>query len=106
MKRFLVVGLGLFGAELARTLHEKGAEVIGIDNDMEIIESMKDNLTSAVNVDCTNEEALRCLLQQHAGPVREAARPGLAGEPKKWRQALPVNQLIGQAAMDERRLGH
>lgn len=61
MKRFLVVGLGLFGAELARTLHAKGAEVIGIDNNMEIIESMKDNLTSAVNVDCTNEEALRSL---------------------------------------------
>jgi trk system potassium uptake protein len=61
MKRFLVVGLGLFGAELARTLHAKGAEVIGIDSNMEIIESMKDNLTSAVNVDCTNEEALRSL---------------------------------------------
>jgi trk system potassium uptake protein len=61
MKRFLVVGLGLFGAELARTLHAKGAEVIGIDNNMEIIESMKDYLTSAVNVDCTNEEALRSL---------------------------------------------
>jgi trk system potassium uptake protein TrkA len=61
MKRFLVVGLGLFGAELARTLHAKGAEVIGIDSNMEIIESMKDELTSAVNVDCTNEEALRGL---------------------------------------------
>lgn len=61
MKRFLVVGLGQFGAELAKALYAKGAEVIAIDNNMDVVERMKDSVTSAVNLDITNEEAIRSL---------------------------------------------
>jgi trk system potassium uptake protein len=61
MKRFLVVGLGQFGAELAKALYEKGAEVIAIDSNMDVVERMKDLVTSAVNLDITNEEAIRSL---------------------------------------------
>jgi trk system potassium uptake protein len=61
MKRFLVVGLGQFGAELARALYEKGADVIAIDTNMEMVEQIKNSVTSAVNMDVTNEEALRAL---------------------------------------------
>lgn len=61
MKRFLVVGLGQFGAELAKALYEKGAEVIAIDHNMDVVERMKDSVTSAVNLDITNEEAIRAL---------------------------------------------
>jgi trk system potassium uptake protein TrkA len=61
MKRFLVVGLGQFGSELAKALHDRGAEVIAIDNNMDVIERMKDHVTSAVNLDVTNEEAVRAL---------------------------------------------
>ena len=61
MKRFLVVGLGQFGSELARALYEKGAEVIAIDTEMDVIERIKNSVTSAVRMDVTNEEALRAL---------------------------------------------
>ncbi len=61
MKRFLVVGMGQFGAELAKALYERGAEVIAVDNNMDVVERMKNMVTSAVNLDVTNEEALRSL---------------------------------------------
>lgn len=61
MKRFLVVGLGQFGSELAKALYERGAEVIALDNNMDVVERMKNFVTSAVNLDVTNEEAIRSL---------------------------------------------
>jgi trk system potassium uptake protein TrkA len=61
MKRFLVIGLGQFGSELARALYEKGAEVIAVDNKMELVEGMKEYVTSAVCADCTDEDAMRSL---------------------------------------------
>ena len=65
MKRFLVIGLGQFGFELAKALYEKGAEVIAVDSKMELVENIKDNVTSAVTLDCTDEEALRSLNLEH-----------------------------------------
>ncbi len=65
MKRFLVIGLGQFGSELAKALYEKGAEVIAVDKKMELVENIKDHVTSAVTLDCTDEEALRSLNLEH-----------------------------------------
>ena len=61
MKRFLVIGLGQFGSELAKALYDKGAEVIAVDRDMALVESLKDSVTSAVAADCTDEDAIRSL---------------------------------------------
>jgi trk system potassium uptake protein TrkA len=61
MKRFLVVGLGQFGSELAKALYERGAEVIALDNNIDVVERMKNFVTSSVNLDVTNEEAIRAL---------------------------------------------
>ncbi len=58
MKQFAVIGLGTFGRRVARTLMAKGAEVIGIDSDSQQVESMKDEVTQALCLDATNEEAL------------------------------------------------
>ncbi len=65
MKRFLVIGLGQFGAELAKSLCEKGAEVIAIDKDMDLVENIKDSVTSAITLDSTDEDALRSLNLEH-----------------------------------------
>lgn len=61
MKQFLVVGLGQFGTELAKALQEKGAEVVAIDRNMDLVESVKDDITGAVCLDSTDEDALRAL---------------------------------------------
>ena len=65
MKRFLVIGLGQLGSELAKTLQEKGAEVIAVDSDMEIIEDIKDSVSKAACIDSTDAEALNSLNIEH-----------------------------------------
>ena len=61
MKQFLVIGLGEFGREVARTLTSEGAEVIAVDLDMKKVEDIKDEVAQAVCLDATDEEALKSL---------------------------------------------
>jgi trk system potassium uptake protein TrkA len=65
MKRFVVCGLGQFGWEVARALYEKGAEVIAVDKDMGLVENIKGFVTTAININTTDEEALRSLNLQN-----------------------------------------
>ncbi len=59
MKRFAVIGLGRFGKKLALALSMSGAEVIAIDKDRDIIEDLRDEVSHAVRLDSTDEDALR-----------------------------------------------
>ncbi len=59
MKRFAVIGLGRFGKKLAIALAMSGAEVIAIDKDRMIIEDLRDQVTLAVRLDSTDEDALK-----------------------------------------------
>ena len=59
MERFAVIGLGRFGMRLAALLTESGAEVIAIDSGRELIEQIRDKVTLAVCLDCTDENALK-----------------------------------------------
>jgi trk system potassium uptake protein TrkA len=54
-----VIGLGTFGAKTATRLFEKGADVIGIDKDPELVERTKDRVTTCICLDVTDEKALR-----------------------------------------------
>jgi len=59
MKRFAVIGLGRFGRKLAIQLAMSGAEVVAIDKDRETIEMIRDQVSLAVRLDSTDEEALK-----------------------------------------------
>ncbi|MBE0478627.1 TrkA family potassium uptake protein [Candidatus Aerophobetes bacterium] len=59
MRKFAVVGLGRFGSTVAEALAQRGAEVIAIDKEPELVEKFKDIATLAVTLDSTDEEALR-----------------------------------------------
>lgn len=59
MKRFAVIGLGRFGSSLARALSAGGAEVIAIDKDRDIIESIRDQVALAIRLDSTDKDALK-----------------------------------------------
>lgn len=59
MDRFAVVGLGRFGSRLAKNLAAAGAEVIAIDRDRRIVEEVRDQVTLAIALDATDEQALR-----------------------------------------------
>jgi trk system potassium uptake protein len=57
-KVFAVIGLGTFGRQLCATFIERGAAVIAIDNQADLIDKVKDDVTQAVRVDSTDEESL------------------------------------------------
>jgi len=59
MARFAVIGLGRFGQKLAIALAMSGAEVIAIDKNRETIELIADQVSHAVRLDSTDEEALK-----------------------------------------------
>lgn len=61
MKQFVVIGLGRFGSSIARTLYNLGYDVLGIDNNEEIVHSMADSITHAVEADATDENTLKAL---------------------------------------------
>lgn len=56
---FAVIGLGRFGSTVAITLANKGAEVLAIDSDEELVESMRDDVAYAVAMDATDIKAMR-----------------------------------------------
>jgi len=61
MKRFLVIGLGRFGRPLAEALTGAGAEVIGLDEDMSLVEAVRDRIAVAAQADSTDPQALRAV---------------------------------------------
>jgi trk system potassium uptake protein TrkA len=58
-RSFAVIGLGRFGHAIATTLVELGHEVIGIDTNEEKVREIADVLPSAMELDATDERALR-----------------------------------------------
>ena len=58
MKQFIVLGLGRFGSAVAITLAEMGYEVLGVDNDVERVDDLKNKITEVVQADITEEKAL------------------------------------------------
>ena len=59
MKRFAVIGLGRFGRKLAIALAMSGAEVIAIDKDRNVIDQIRDQVSLAVRLNSTDEEAIK-----------------------------------------------
>lgn len=57
--KFAVIGLGLLGKGIAKALANRGAEVLAIDNDSEKIEEIKEEVAHAVEMDSTDDRALR-----------------------------------------------
>ncbi len=60
-KNFLVLGLGYFGAELAKQLYDLGADVVAVDQDPQIIASLADDVTQAIEMNPADEDALKTL---------------------------------------------
>jgi trk system potassium uptake protein TrkA len=47
MKRFVIIGLGIFGSTVARTLFESGAEVVAVDKDPSLVDKIASHVTRA-----------------------------------------------------------
>ena len=60
-KQFVIIGLGRFGSSIAKTLYSLGNDVLAIDKDEDIVQEIADSVTHAVQLDATDENALRAL---------------------------------------------
>lgn len=60
-KQYVVLGMGRFGISVARTLYGLGHDVLGVDKDEEIIQSLSNELTHIVAADVLDEETYRTL---------------------------------------------
>lgn len=60
-KNFVVIGMGRFGFSVARTLYEMGHDVLAVDSDEELVQEISPYVTHAVQIDATDESALKSL---------------------------------------------
>ena len=56
---YAVIGLGRFGSGLAHHLAARGASVLGIDRDAELVQRYADEITETAVLDSTDENAMR-----------------------------------------------
>ncbi len=56
--KFIVFGLGNFGASLSEQLVRLEHEVIGVDESLEVVNKYKHRITHAIALDATNKEAV------------------------------------------------
>lgn len=53
--KYIIIGLGNFGASLAQKLTEQGNEVIGIDTNMSKVDANKEKISHTICMDATDE---------------------------------------------------
>lgn len=58
-RQYAVLGLGIFGSTVAKTLSSYNCEVIALDNDGRCVNRMADRVTQALQCDITDIEQLR-----------------------------------------------
>ncbi len=61
MKRVVVIGLGIFGFNIAKDLYENGIEVIAVDKDKDVIQNIKDFSTKAILADGTDKQVMESI---------------------------------------------
>lgn len=61
MKSYIVIGLGLFGGELARKLCDQGCEVLAMDIRGDLVQQVAEDVTHAVVADAQDKDVLRSL---------------------------------------------
>lgn len=59
--KFIIIGMGNFGASLGIKLTEMGHEVIGVDKRHERVEAVKDRMTFTIALDSTNPASIKNL---------------------------------------------
>lgn len=58
-KEIAIIGLGRFGSSLARRLESLGHRVMGIDHDAQLVKEIAGEITEALVLDATDDDALR-----------------------------------------------
>jgi len=67
--KFIIVGLGNFGSAIAEKLTSMGHEIFGVDKNINKVEAMKEKLTFAMCLDCSDQQAISNLPLKDADVV-------------------------------------
>ncbi|WBW50338.1 TrkA family potassium uptake protein [Peptoniphilus equinus] len=124
MKSFVVFGLGRFGSTVATKLSELHYDVLAVDNNYERVQSVADQVTTALQVDMMDENAINALgLSNFDGAViaigenfeaavmstivaKEAGIPLIIGKAKTLRQGSILKRLgLDEVVYPERDMG-
>lgn len=102
MKDFAVIGLGRFGASVARTLASMGYNVLGVDSHEELVQAIAPSITHAVQADATDEETLKALGIRNFDVVVVAIGNDLEASilVTLTLKELGVNQVIAKASTE------
>ncbi len=100
--KFIVIGLGNFGASLSNNLTMMGHEVIGVDNNPEKVAMQKDFITSSICLNTTEQSSLDLLPLDEADAVIVAIGEdfGAAVMTTALLKQKKVKRLIGRATSE------
>ncbi|MCF0051795.1 TrkA family potassium uptake protein [Dyadobacter sp. LJ53] len=100
--KYIIFGLGSFGKSLAIRLTELGHETIGVDNNMQKVEQLKDRITHTVCMDCTDKNAVSSLPLKDADSVIVAIGEdeGASLLSTALLKQLGVKKIIGRVVSD------
>ena len=59
--KVIIIGLGNFGAALGKKMVKLGHEIIGVDNNIQRVEALKDKLSYTICLDATDELSINKL---------------------------------------------
>jgi trk system potassium uptake protein len=101
--KFAVIGLGSFGSNVAKTLFEKGNEVLAIDRDRDKIEAAKDFVTNAVSMDSASKENLEALGVQEVDVVLVSLGPEMESSilTVLYLHELGVRRIVAKALNED-----
>lgn len=100
--KYIIFGLGSFGKSLATRLTELGHETIGVDNNMQKVEQLKERITHTVCMDCTDKSAVSSLPLRDADSVIVAIGEdeGASLLATALLKQLGVKKIIGRVVSD------
>jgi len=97
--KYIVIGLGFFGSNLAAKLTSLGHEVIGVDRHPESADELKDRITKVMIMDCTKHNALQSLPLADADAVIVAIGEDIGSSILilSMLRKMKVKRIIGRA---------
>lgn len=97
--KYIVIGLGYFGAKLASILTNMGHEVIGIDNHSARLDELKDSIDTVMKMDSTNINAIKTLPLEETDAVIVAIGEDIGASilTLSILKNLKVKRIIGRA---------
>ncbi len=101
--KFAVIGLGSFGSNIAKTLYEKGNEVLAVDGSKEKIEEVKTSVSHAVRMDAADKENLQALGIQEMDVVIVSLGPEMEASilTVLYLHEMGANRIVAKALTED-----